>query len=116
RVTREAADPSRANPISLARSSLPRKPPRIIRQSESPQPQNARKFSRILNESGYTVGRQHGRRRRTSPILVLRLRRPGPLEFLTLARDGHAVIATMRNPNGAGELRKIVSEEKLRSR
>src|SRR5208282_2830090 len=55
RVTREAADPSRANPISLARSSLPRKPPRIIRQSESPQPQNARKFSRILNESGYTV-------------------------------------------------------------
>ena len=36
-----------------ARSSSPRKPPRIIRQSESPQPQNARKFSRILNQSGY---------------------------------------------------------------
>jgi NAD(P)-dependent dehydrogenase (short-subunit alcohol dehydrogenase family) len=32
---------------------------------------------------------------------------------VTLARDGHTVIATMRNLNGAGELRKIVSEEKL---
>jgi NAD(P)-dependent dehydrogenase (short-subunit alcohol dehydrogenase family) len=32
---------------------------------------------------------------------------------VTLARDGHTVIATMRNPNGAGELLKIVKEEKL---
>lgn len=32
---------------------------------------------------------------------------------VTLARGGHAVIATMRNPNGAGDLRKIVTEEKL---
>ena len=32
---------------------------------------------------------------------------------ITLARGGHAVIATMRNLNGAGELQKIVSEEKL---
>jgi NAD(P)-dependent dehydrogenase (short-subunit alcohol dehydrogenase family) len=32
---------------------------------------------------------------------------------VVLARGGHAVIATMRNLNGAGELRKIVSEEKL---
>ena len=32
---------------------------------------------------------------------------------VTLARGGHAVVATMRNPNGAGELRKIVTEEKL---
>jgi NAD(P)-dependent dehydrogenase (short-subunit alcohol dehydrogenase family) len=32
---------------------------------------------------------------------------------VTLARGGHTVIATMRNLNGAGELRKIVSEEKL---
>ena len=32
---------------------------------------------------------------------------------VTLARGGHAVIATMRNLNAAGELRKIVSEEKL---
>jgi NAD(P)-dependent dehydrogenase (short-subunit alcohol dehydrogenase family) len=32
---------------------------------------------------------------------------------VALARGGHAVIATMRNLNGAGELRKIVSEEKL---
>jgi NAD(P)-dependent dehydrogenase (short-subunit alcohol dehydrogenase family) len=32
---------------------------------------------------------------------------------VTLARGGHAVIATMRNMNGASELRKIVSEEKL---
>ena len=32
---------------------------------------------------------------------------------VTLARGGHAVVATMRNLNGAGELQKIVSEEKL---
>jgi NAD(P)-dependent dehydrogenase (short-subunit alcohol dehydrogenase family) len=32
---------------------------------------------------------------------------------VTLARGGHTVIATMRNPNGAGELLKIVTEEKL---
>jgi len=32
---------------------------------------------------------------------------------VTLARGGDAVIATMRNINGASELRKIVSEEKL---
>ena len=32
---------------------------------------------------------------------------------VTLARGGHTVVATMRNLNGAGELRKIVSEEKL---
>jgi NAD(P)-dependent dehydrogenase (short-subunit alcohol dehydrogenase family) len=32
---------------------------------------------------------------------------------VTLARGGHAVVATMRNLNGAGELRKIVSEEKF---
>ena len=32
---------------------------------------------------------------------------------VTLARGGHAVIATMRNLKGAGELQKIVSEEKL---
>jgi len=53
RVTREAANPSRANAISFARSSSPRKPPRIIRLSESVQPRKARKFPRILNESGY---------------------------------------------------------------
>lgn len=32
---------------------------------------------------------------------------------VTLARGGHTVIATMRNLDGAGELRKIVSAEKL---
>src|SRR5271165_6268062 len=32
---------------------------------------------------------------------------------VTLARGGHAVIATMRNLNGASELQKIVSEERL---
>lgn len=32
---------------------------------------------------------------------------------VTLARGGHAVIATMRNLDGAGDVRKIVSEEKL---
>ena len=32
---------------------------------------------------------------------------------VTLARAGHNVIATMRNLNGAGELEKIVSAEKL---
>src|SRR5664279_2240029 len=55
RVTREAANPSRANSISFARSSSPRKLPPIIPLSESVQPQNARKFGRILNESGYTA-------------------------------------------------------------
>src|SRR3984885_7023268 len=35
---------------------------------------------------------------------------------VSLARGGHTVIATMRNLNGAGELRKIVSEEKLYQR
>ena len=30
---------------------------------------------------------------------------------VTLARGGHAVIATMRNLDGAGDVRKIVSEE-----
>jgi NAD(P)-dependent dehydrogenase (short-subunit alcohol dehydrogenase family) len=33
---------------------------------------------------------------------------------VTLARGGHKVIATMRNLDGAGELQKIVSAEKLR--
>jgi NAD(P)-dependent dehydrogenase (short-subunit alcohol dehydrogenase family) len=32
---------------------------------------------------------------------------------VTLARAGRAVIATMRNPSGADELRKIVTEEKI---
>jgi NAD(P)-dependent dehydrogenase (short-subunit alcohol dehydrogenase family) len=32
---------------------------------------------------------------------------------VTLARGGHTVIATMRNVDGAGELRKIVSSERL---
>jgi NAD(P)-dependent dehydrogenase (short-subunit alcohol dehydrogenase family) len=32
---------------------------------------------------------------------------------VTLARGGHKVIATMRNLNGATELQKVVSEEKL---
>ncbi len=32
---------------------------------------------------------------------------------VTLARGGHRVIATMRNVDGAGELRKIVSAERL---
>jgi len=32
---------------------------------------------------------------------------------VTLARGGHTVIATMRNVDGAGELRKIVSSESL---
>jgi NAD(P)-dependent dehydrogenase (short-subunit alcohol dehydrogenase family) len=32
---------------------------------------------------------------------------------VTLARGGHKVIATMRNLDGAGELRKIVSSERL---
>ena len=32
---------------------------------------------------------------------------------VTLARGGHKVIATMRNLDGAGELQKIVSAEKL---
>src|SRR6266478_2400290 len=32
---------------------------------------------------------------------------------VTLARAGHQVIATMRNLDGAGELQKIVSAEKL---
>src|SRR5947207_7070116 len=32
---------------------------------------------------------------------------------VSLARRGHNVIATMRNPQGAGELQKIVSTEKL---
>ena len=32
---------------------------------------------------------------------------------VTLARGGHKVVATMRNLEGAAELRKVVSEEKL---
>jgi NAD(P)-dependent dehydrogenase (short-subunit alcohol dehydrogenase family) len=32
---------------------------------------------------------------------------------VTLARGGHKVIATMRNLNGANELQKVVSDEKL---
>jgi|ERR1700676_842424 NAD(P)-dependent dehydrogenase (short-subunit alcohol dehydrogenase family) len=32
---------------------------------------------------------------------------------VTLARGGHTVIATMRNMDGAGELRKIISAERL---
>jgi NAD(P)-dependent dehydrogenase (short-subunit alcohol dehydrogenase family) len=32
---------------------------------------------------------------------------------VTLARGGHTVIATMRNPDAATDLRKIISEEKL---
>ena len=32
---------------------------------------------------------------------------------VTLARGGHKVIATMRNLDGAAELQKVVSEEKL---
>jgi len=32
---------------------------------------------------------------------------------ITLARSGHSVIATMRNPSAAGELQKIATEEKL---
>ena len=44
RVTRLAAEPSRANAISLWRSSSLRKRPRIMSLSESDQPQNARNF------------------------------------------------------------------------
>jgi len=33
---------------------------------------------------------------------------------VTLARNGHKVIATMRNLDGGSELRKIVSAEALR--
>ena len=32
---------------------------------------------------------------------------------VTLARGGHTVIATKRNPESAGELQKIVTAEKL---
>ena len=32
---------------------------------------------------------------------------------VTLARGGHTVIATMRNPESAGELQKIITAEKL---
>ena len=32
---------------------------------------------------------------------------------VTLARGGHTVIATMRNPESAGELQKIVTAEQL---
>ncbi len=32
---------------------------------------------------------------------------------VTLARAGHTVIATMRNPDAAGELRELISDEKL---
>src|SRR5271165_542808 len=44
RVIRLAAAPSRANAISLLRSSSPRKPPRIMPLSESDQQRNARNF------------------------------------------------------------------------
>src|SRR5271166_6504278 len=44
RVIRLAAAPSRANAISLLRSSSPRKPPRIMPPSESDQQRNARNF------------------------------------------------------------------------
>ena len=53
RVTREATDPSRANAISLLRSSSLRKPPRIMRTSESAKPENSRIFYRDFNESEY---------------------------------------------------------------
>src|ERR1700678_4218500 len=45
RVTRPAAEPSRANAISALRSSSLRKPPRIIRPSESGPPPKASAFS-----------------------------------------------------------------------
>src|SRR6202041_3562642 len=51
--TRPAAKPSRASAISSLRSSSIRKPPRIMRPSESDPPPNARHFSRVLIESGY---------------------------------------------------------------
>src|SRR6202041_1604471 len=51
--TRPAAKPSRASAISALRSSSIRKPPRIMRPSESYPPPNARHFSRVLIESGY---------------------------------------------------------------
>src|ERR1700691_5461130 len=54
-VTRPAAKPSRASAISALRSSSIRKPPRIMRPSESDPPPNARHFSRVLIESGYTI-------------------------------------------------------------
>src|ERR1019366_22126 len=47
---------SRANPISLLRSSSLRKPPaRIMRATESAKLENARNFSRLFNESKYTI-------------------------------------------------------------
>src|SRR5207253_3394752 len=64
RVTREATDPSRANAISLLRSSSLRKWARIMPPSESAKPENSRLFYRDFNESGYTVktGRVAGNR------------------------------------------------------
>src|ERR1019366_5707812 len=51
---RQATDPSRANTISLLRSSSLRKPPaRIMRATESAKVENARNFSRLFNESKY---------------------------------------------------------------
>src|SRR5665811_1114000 len=51
---RQATDPSRANTISLLRSSSLRKPPaRIMRATESAKLENARNFSRLFNESKY---------------------------------------------------------------
>src|SRR5207344_1581410 len=55
RVTRQAADPSRAKAIHLWRSSSPRKRPRIMAPSESAQQRNARNFPRLFNESGYIL-------------------------------------------------------------
>src|SRR5439155_7688306 len=52
RVTREATDPSRANAISLLRSSSLRKWARIMPPSESAKPENSRIFYRDFNESG----------------------------------------------------------------
>ena len=50
--TSSSANPSSANAISFARSSSPRKWPPVIPLSGSVQPQNARKFTRILNQPG----------------------------------------------------------------
>ena len=44
-VRRQATEPSRANAISLPRSSLVRKPDRITRASKSAHPENTRNFS-----------------------------------------------------------------------
>ena len=88
RVTREATDPSRANAISLLRSSSLRKPPRQhCETSKFAKPENSRIFYRDFNEFGVYIERW--------------IKAP-------MVRDGMIIERTRRTPQG-GVISPILS-------